>query len=67
MISGPFMAMREPQPSRPLNMDLDNLGTDHDYAKRAKDSSNYERIHAKTFQTKKFIPQHHPKKKKKRK
>ena len=63
MISEPFMAAKTAPIHRPLNMDLENLQTDFDYAKRAKDSVNFERIHAKTYQSKKYIPQHRPKKK----
>ena len=52
---------------KPLNLDLENLQTDHDYAKRAKDATNYERIHARTYQTAKHIPQYKPKRPKKKK
>ena len=33
----------------PLNLDLANLETDHNYAKRAKDTTNNVRVHARTF------------------
>ena len=46
MISEPYTARPPPNPTVPLNMDLQNLGADYDYAKRAKDPMNYERIHA---------------------
>ena len=51
----------------PINLDLDNLMTDHNYAQREKDLVNHELVDAKTYQTAKYIPQHKPKRPKKRK
>ena len=45
----------------PHFLELENLQKDFDYAKRAKDLVNFERVHAKVYQTKKYIPQHQPK------
>lgn len=42
----------------PHFLELENLQKDFDYAKRAKDLVNFERVHAKVYQTKKYIPQH---------
>ena len=56
-----------PKPHCPINLDLDNLMTDHNYAKRDKDMGDYERIQAKTYQTAKYIPQHKPRRPKKKK
>lgn len=56
MIGEPFVAKQAVPAGVPLNLDLDVLPTDYDYAKRAKDKTNYERVHARNYQVKKYIP-----------